>query len=163
MKFYIIKSKYTCFCEFNKIKLIIILKLQKGKIIYMKIKNIKLFKGDLLIIALIIVFSVIIFILMLPKTYSENTLEIYLDGQLIDSVILEEGVYTTIEIDETAHNTIEIDGTKVRIINSTCYDHVCENTGYISMAGEIIVCMPNKLLLKIVGDDSSNQYDVVVG
>lgn len=129
----------------------------------MKVKGVKLLKGDIVIVALIIISAIIIFVSMLPKTYENNTLEIYLDGELINSISLEEDNYQTIEIDETASVTIEIDGLQVRIIESTCYDHVCENTGYISKAGEVIVCMPNKLLLKIVGDEIENEYDVVVG
>ncbi|MFI3324659.1 MAG: NusG domain II-containing protein [Clostridia bacterium] len=129
----------------------------------MKIKGIKLLMGDIIIVALIIIMAILIFVLMLPKTYTNNILEVYLDGELIDSISLEEDNYQTIEINETASVTIEIDGLEVRVINSTCYDHVCENTGYISVAGEVIVCMPNKLLLKIVGDETEIEYDVVVG
>lgn len=129
----------------------------------MKIKGVKLLKGDILIIGIIVFLAVLVFVLMLPKNYNENILEVYLDGELIHSISLVEGEYTLIEIDDAVHNTIEIDGTSVRIIEATCYDHVCENTGSISKAGEIIACMPNKLLLKIVGDESVNEYDVVVG
>lgn len=128
----------------------------------MKVKGFRFLKGDLIIVAFIIVLAVTTLIFMLPKSYDENILEIYLDGELIQSVELVEGEYQTIEIDETAQNTIEIDGLQVRIIEATCYDSVCVNTGYISKAGEVIVCMPNKLLLKIVGDESENIYDAVV-
>ncbi|MFI3326241.1 MAG: NusG domain II-containing protein [Clostridia bacterium] len=123
----------------------------------------KLLKGDIIIVLAIIISAVIIFILMSPKTYDNNVLEIYMNGELIDTVELAEDTQMTIEIDDVAHNTIEIVGEQVRIINSTCYDHVCENTGYISKAGEVIVCMPNKLLLKIVGDETDISFDAVVG
>lgn len=129
----------------------------------MQIKGVKLFKGDVIIIGLIVLFAVLIFVFTLPKSSTNNTLEIYLDGELINSIELSEDIQQTIEIDELVHNTIEIDGTQVRIIDSTCYDHVCENTGYISQAGEIIVCMPNKLLLKIVGTNTNSEFDAVVG
>ncbi len=129
----------------------------------MTVKGVKILKGDIIIIALIVILAVVIFISMLPKSYNENTLEVYLDGELIHSVELTEDTQMTIEIDDVAHNTIEIDGTQVRITDSTCYDHVCENTGYISKSGEVIVCMPNKLLLKIVGTNTDNEFDAVVG
>lgn len=129
----------------------------------MTIKGFKLLKGDILIISFVLVFALIVLFFTLPKSYSENTVEIYLDSELIYSAQLVEGVSDTIEVDEVAHNTIEIDGVSVRVTDSTCYDHVCENTGYIEKSGEIIVCMPNKLLIKIVGNDGNNEYDAVVG
>lgn len=129
----------------------------------MKNKKLNLLKGDILIIVTIIVLATIIFIAMLPKTYSENTLEVYLDGELIHEIELSEEQTMVIEIDSVVHNTIEIHGTNVRIIEATCYDHVCENTGYISKAGEVIVCMPNKLMLKIVGIENDDAFDAVVG
>lgn len=128
----------------------------------MKIKGIKLLKGDIIIIALIAFLAIGILILTLPKTYDNNVLEIYVNGELVESVELSENTYQIIEIDEFVQNTIEIDGTSVRVIDSTCYDHICENTGSISKSGEVIVCMPNKLLLKIVGEDAS-ELDGVVG
>ncbi|MFI3214801.1 MAG: NusG domain II-containing protein [Eubacteriales bacterium] len=129
----------------------------------MKNKKLHLLKGDILIIVMIIVLAIVIFVGMLPKTYSENTLEVYLDGELIHEIELSEEQTMTIDIDSVVHNTIEINGIHVRIIDSTCYDHVCENTGYISKAGEVIVCMPNKLMLKIVGIENDDAFDAVVG
>lgn len=135
-------------------------KLDNGSIY---IKGVKLLKGDILIVTFICMLAVAIFILMLPEANESNRLEVYADGELIYNIELIDGVEQTIEIEEFVHNTIEISGTKVRIIESTCYDHVCENTGYISKVGEIIVCMPNKLLLKIVGNEEESEYDAVVG
>lgn len=101
----------------------------------MRIKGYQLFKGDILIVTLIILLAISIFIFMLPKNSTNTVLEVYLDGELIDSIPLDENTNQTIEIDEAVHNTIQIDGTSVQVIDSTCYDHVCENTGSISKAG----------------------------
>ncbi|MFI3141806.1 MAG: NusG domain II-containing protein [Clostridia bacterium] len=128
----------------------------------MKIKGFEFLKGDIIIVASICVLAVVTLLFMLPESYDKTSVEIYLDGELIETVELSEAVYETIEIEDEAQNIIEIDGLQVRIIESTCYDHVCENTGYISKAGEVIVCMPNKLLVKIVGEESANEYDAVV-
>lgn len=129
----------------------------------MKIHSSKLLKGDSYIIAFILILALVIYILTLPKTYENNFVEVYLDGELVYREELEVGIKEYIEIDETVQNTIEIDGLQVRIIEATCQDHVCENTGYISKAGEVIVCLPNKLLIKIVGEELENEFDAVVG
>lgn len=126
----------------------------------MKIKGVRLFKGDIVIIFSIIITAVLVFALSLNSSYEQNVLEIYQDGALIKTISLSNSVNETIEFEEL---TVEIDGTKVRVIDSQCFDHVCENTGYIEETGEVIVCMPNKLLLKIVGEETETTYDAVVG
>lgn len=129
----------------------------------MKIKGIHLYWGDICIIALIVALAVAIFLWMLPTSAAQTTVEIYLQGELLYSIPLEEGVCDTLSIDSTVHNTIELNGTEVRVTEADCYDSVCLNTGTISQVGEIIVCMPNQLLIKIVGDSSDLVLDGVVG
>ncbi len=129
----------------------------------MKIRDIKFLKGDIFIVGLILLLAITIFIVMLPKTYENNYLEIYLDGELLYRIELTEETKEVITIDSSVQNTISIDGTQVSIIDATCYDHICETTGCISKAGEVIVCMPNKLLLKIVGEEAESDFDAVVG
>ena len=127
----------------------------------MQIKDVKFLKGDFLIIIFIILIAVIIFFISLPKVYNENILQVYLDSKLLHSFKLDSETEKIIEIDNIVHNTIEIKGEKVRVINSTCYDHICENVGYISKSGELIVCMPNRLLVKIIGENKA-ELDAVV-
>lgn len=129
----------------------------------MKLKGLHLYWGDFCIIALIVALAIAIFIWMLPTSAAETTVEIYLQGDLLYSIPLEEGIYDTLSIDSVVHNTIELNGTEVRVIEADCYDSVCLNTGVISQVGEIIVCMPNQLLIKIVGDSSTLTLDGVVG
>ncbi|MBI5207975.1 MAG: NusG domain II-containing protein [Candidatus Firestonebacteria bacterium] len=46
---------------------------------------------------------------------------------------------------------IEIKNKKVRIINSTCPNQICVKTGWIEKTGDILICLPNKLVVKISG------------
>ena len=41
---------------------------------------------------------------------------------------------------------------KVRIKEANCPDKVCVRTGWISMPGEIIVCLPYRIVVKISGE-----------
>ncbi len=129
----------------------------------MKIKSIKLLKGDLLIIAFVLILALIVFILSLPKNHNTNKVEIYLDGALIHTYSLDKNTQTTIEIEENYLNTIQINGDEVAVVASTCGDSICENTGYISKSDEVIVCLPNRLLIQVVGTDIDSEFDAVVG
>ena len=42
------------------------------------------------------------------------------------------------------------DGT-VRVEDADCPDKICEKSGAISKAGQTIVCLPNRVVIKILG------------
>ncbi|MDI3538029.1 MAG: hypothetical protein PWP58_146 [Bacillota bacterium] len=50
---------------------------------------------------------------------------------------------------------------KVRMESSPCPDKVCVARGWISLPGEAIVCMPNHIVVHIVGPASEKSYDAV--
>ena len=51
--------------------------------------------------------------------------------------------------------TIETRNGKAAVTHSGCPNHICERTGWRSSAGEVIVCVPNKVVVRIVGDAPS--------
>lgn len=40
--------------------------------------------------------------------------------------------------------SLEIEDGKIRFVNVTCPDHICEKTGWVWMDGQSAVCMPNR-------------------
>ncbi|HRR92028.1 MAG TPA: NusG domain II-containing protein [bacterium] len=40
---------------------------------------------------------------------------------------------------------------KVRILSSPCPDKLCVKQGYISESGQVIICLPNRVVIKIEG------------
>lgn len=48
---------------------------------------------------------------------------------------------------------VEIKGGKVRMLESTCRDQICVKKGWISRIGDAIVCMPNHVVVEIVGEE----------
>lgn len=55
---------------------------------------------------------------------------------------------------------IEILEKNVHIIKSVCLNHVCIKTGWISKAGEALICLPNKVIVKIPVSESDDKIDV---
>ncbi|MGN1031385.1 MAG: NusG domain II-containing protein [Butyricicoccaceae bacterium] len=89
--------------------------------------------------------------------------EIWKDGELYERVKLDEDYHTTITVKgETVTNVIEIDGLRMRVAQADCHDHVCVNSGWIERTGQVAVCLPNKLEIKITGGQASD-VDAVVG
>ena len=74
------------------------------------------------------------------------TAEIYLDGELYETLPLSRD--TRIELD---HMTVVVSDGCVRVEDADCPDKICEKRGVISRAGESIVCLPNRVVVKIGG------------
>ena len=48
---------------------------------------------------------------------------------------------------------LEMGADKVRLVDSPCPDHICLAMGWIASPGEMIVCLPNKIVVRIEGED----------
>jgi heptaprenyl diphosphate synthase len=49
--------------------------------------------------------------------------------------------------------TVETHAGMVRVVEADCPNHICVRTGWRSKAGEAIVCVPNKTVIRILGED----------
>lgn len=96
-------------------------------------------------------------ILIMNRSGGANTAVIRCGEVRHELSLSEDGVFTFEDIDAE----FEVKGGKIRLINASCPDKICENTGFIGSAGQSIICVPNKITVGIVGDNAS--VDVVVG
>ena len=60
-----------------------------------------------------------------------------------------------IKIDTPYPTTILVEHEKISVSHASCPDKTCHNMGKISNSGEVIVCLPNKLIIKI----ENKKYD----
>lgn len=51
--------------------------------------------------------------------------------------------------DEDGTNTIRIEGETIAVVDADCPDHVCVKTGKASQKGDVIACLPHKLLIEV--------------
>ena len=58
------------------------------------------------------------------------------------------------------YNIVEISGGKVSVTEASCKNQVCVKHGSISRTGETIVCLPNRLVVRIE-DPEGGGYDTV--
>lgn len=65
-----------------------------------------------------------------------------------------------IDIDtEYGHNTVTISGGKAAVTDSDCPNHDCEDFGAVSKAGQSIMCLPHRMLVRI---DGKTDVDAVI-
>ncbi|MCT4605121.1 MAG: NusG domain II-containing protein [Marinisporobacter sp.] len=78
--------------------------------------------------------------------------EITVKGELYKVVPLSEKKEEyTVETD-LGKNIIIFHDLGVSITEADCPDHICVETGFISKPGEIIACLPHKVVIEIKGD-----------
>ena len=122
--------------------------------------QLKFQRWDIVIIAAVCLLAVLIFALFLPQTgASVSRAEIYLDGELIKVVSLEEDQEFTIEGEYT--NTITVRDGKIAVTASDCPGGDCLHCGWIESTGVSIVCLPNKMEIRAVA--GTGDMDFVVG
>ncbi len=120
-------------------------------------------KGDKLLIFTIIVVNVLILVLINLSlfSYEEKYVSIQVNGEEIMTIIFDDTVVgKTIPIEtEYGYNLIEIGDGKVRVIEADCPDQLDVKQGYISDVGEIIVCLPNRLVVEVKGIGEKTDID----
>ncbi len=72
--------------------------------------------------------------------------------------LAEEGQY--IVAGKLDNVTLQIKDKAVRIFDVSCPRKVCQQMGWIKNKGEVIVCLPNQLILRI-GEQGSGDLDAV--
>ncbi|HNX63577.1 MAG TPA: NusG domain II-containing protein [Oscillospiraceae bacterium] len=112
-------------------------------------------KRDIIILSAI--FILCISFLIFPKLLnSGETAEISIDGEIVKTISLEKN--DTFKLNSF---TIDVRDGAICVLDSPCHDKICVHTGYISKPSQTIVCLPERLIIKIKGEDK--EADLSVG
>lgn len=85
--------------------------------------------------------------------------EVWQNDELIERVPLTDSTDKTIDLD--GHNVIVLHGKTAEIQSADCPDQVCVRTGRLTRAGQVAVCLPNRVILKLTGT-STDGIDAIV-
>lgn len=109
-------------------------------------------KGDKVLIAAVIIFSVIGFAYSILKPAAPgDTVLIEVDGKLYETMSLNEDKTVTVHVDGGGFNVVEVKDGKVHIKDANCPDRVCVKQGWINETGENIICLPHRVVVRILG------------
>jgi hypothetical protein len=119
-------------------------------------------KTDLYLIGgLLLGFLLILLVISFVKKPG-NYVTVSVDGVVKESFPLSEDAEVTIEGYDGGVNTLIIKDGKAYVADSSCPDHLCEKMGQISSTGQSVICLPNRVVIEITGDDP-DEYDAIVG
>ncbi len=117
-------------------------------------------KTDIFIIAGIV--AVIILFFVFKSLYKENIVaEIYFDGEVIEKINLSAKEEKEIITGENNKTVIIAKGGEIYFSSSCCEDEICVESGKLSENGDFASCLPEKVVIKVVGEKEKN-VDAVV-
>ena len=118
-------------------------------------------KGDAVVISFVIMLAVLIGVIFWMKTGTEqgSVVAVYQEGEKIQELSLDKDTEVLIENDYT--NKLIVRDKKVAIVESDCPGMDCVHSGWISGKGRSLVCLPNRVEIRIEGDVDS-EVDFIV-
>lgn len=118
-------------------------------------------KDFILIFIILIVIAVTFGINQLINAKDGEKIEIYVDNKLYKTYDIDDEDEIKIESNE-GYNVVKIHDHGVEIDEASCPDKVCVHEGFITKPSESIVCLPNKVHIKIVSNqDYEEEEDII--
>ena len=119
-------------------------------------------KSDIVLTALLAILGVSLYFLPITSGRTGSTVVIKRNTAVYQEIPINKD--TEIQInDDNGHplNTITIKNGTVQMRNASCPDGLCVKQGSISKTGQIIICLPNKVVIEISGASAAD-VDAVV-
>ncbi len=105
-------------------------------------------KGDVILVVILVV-AVILTAVFATRT-QDSFVEVYVNGNFVCQLDLDEDA--TVNLMKMKCNVdvvIEVKDGKVSVIHSDCPDKLCVSSSAVSSVGGMIVCLPNKVVIKV--------------
>ncbi len=114
-------------------------------------------KRDLLLVAAILAAAGLFFIgNQVLNRKPPVMVEVTVDGRLVEELDISQDTRLEIHGHKGGTNTLVIEDGRVYVSEASCPDKLCMNQGKIGQSGEMIVCLPNLMIAKIVGGEPVN-------
>lgn len=99
------------------------------------------------------------------RTAAGTVARVYQDGELIRAIDLSrltEGVMFTVT-GPAGESVVTAEPGRICVSCADCPDQVCVHQGWISTEAVPIVCLPNKLVIRLEGAGAETEFDGVTG
>ncbi len=117
-------------------------------------------KSDLIVVALLAAAALTAWAAVFFGTAGQRTtLQVYSDNQAVFTLDLP-AKDQTIAI-PGKQLTLELQDNQVRVLTADCPDGICKKTGAISCAGQNIICLPNRVVVQLIGQTTGSQLDAI--
>ena len=105
-------------------------------------------RNDLILIAVLVILSLVP---LAVTSHAKKIAVVKVNGLVVREVDLSADETFTVEV-VGGFNVVEVRGGKISVVAADCPEKICVRRGAINRSGEIIACIPHKLLIEIAGD-----------
>ncbi len=123
---------------------------------------IRKYKKDIIFIVAILGVALLLFIVFQLTKKPGKYVVITQNGKEIAKYELNEDRQVSIPYQEGKYNVLVIRDQKAYISTATCPDQLCVKQRSISKVNETLVCLPNKMVVKVIGDEPPH-VDIMSG
>ena len=107
-------------------------------------------KKEIIIVALIVIIAIVPIFLINSNTSNQKNVQLSIDNEPYKDILFDESTKETYTVEtDDGYNTILIENGTIKVIEANCPNQVCVHTKAISESGEMIVCLPHKLVVEI--------------
>ena len=115
-------------------------------------------KGDAILIASLLILAAVLWFFFVYGKAQGGFAVVTVDGVVTEKIPLDRnGVYTL----NGGTNILVIEDGAARMTEAACPDHICVDTGEIRYEGQMIVCLPNKVVVAVEG--VKGEADLYIG
>ena len=119
-------------------------------------------RNDIILAALVIAIAATGLILLNIFKTEGSFVAVKIDGKETVRYPLSVNTEVVIETENNGKNTLVIEDGKAFVKDVNCPDKICEGHSKTSYKGETIVCLPHKVVIEIVADETTDELDAVV-
>lgn len=121
--------------------------------------------GDLVAVFVVLVAAIITIVALSGSKASARggMAVIEVNGRALKRIVLGDGqAKATYSVKgRSGESVIEVEGGKARMLFSACRDKICMGMGWVDRAGQAVVCLPNRVVIRITGSARGSNVDTV--
>lgn len=140
------------------------MKTKKNKVVSEKADGTLVFfrRSDIAVVTALLLIALTLWGLRFFAPQGEDKkIEILCDGVPIKTIALP-AEDSLIALGESGQIKLEIKDNQIRFVEADCPDKTCVRSGFIDKAGQSLLCLPNRIVVRIVGE-SEIGVDGIVG
>jgi hypothetical protein len=106
--------------------------------------------ADGVVLAILVIGGVVGLVDVASSVAPGTMVVVEVDGTAVRKLSLSQPSRTSLPVRGGAL-VVEVRDGRVAVTSADCPNHVCVRTGWRSHSGEVIVCVPNRVIVKILG------------
>lgn len=123
-------------------------------------KKMKLRRADVILIGVLAAVGAIAVLLLLQFSPTGSRVQVRVAGTVTASYPLNQNASYLIQGADGGTNLLILEDGTARIEEASCPDGVCIHTGRIHRSGQSIVCLPNQVVVEILGESGKEAEDI---